>query len=31
MMNADQMDENVIAFASLFYILADIDETIPRD
>jgi len=31
MMNPDEMDGNVIAFASLFYILADMDQSVPRD
>lgn len=30
-MDADQLDENVVAIASVFYLLADADERIPRD
>jgi len=30
-MDPDQMDENVISIASLFYILADLDDHFPRD
>ena len=31
MMNADELDSNVVGLAAMFYILADLDETIPRD
>ena len=31
MMNADDLDSNVVGLATMFYILADLDETIPRD
>lgn len=31
MMNPDQMDENVVAIASLYYLLADAEVPIPRD
>jgi carboxypeptidase Q len=30
MMNPDDMDSNVVGVASMFYILADLDSTIPR-
>jgi len=30
-MDPDQMDDNVIAIASVFYILADLDDHFPRD
>jgi len=29
-MNADDLDSNVVGIAALFYILADLDQTIPR-
>jgi carboxypeptidase Q len=29
-MNADDMDSNVLGIASMFFILADLDNTIPR-
>lgn len=29
-MNADEMDSNVLGIAVAFYILADLDSTIPR-
>lgn len=29
-MNADDMDSNVVGIAAMFYILADLDNTIPR-
>ena len=31
MMNADDMDDNVVAMASMFYTVADWDETLPRN
>lgn len=31
MMNADDLDDNVIAVASMFYIIADMNQTIPRN
>jgi carboxypeptidase Q len=31
MMNADDMDDNVVAIASMFFLLADADETLPRN
>ena len=30
MMNPDQMDSNVLGVASMFYILADLDVSIPK-
>ena len=30
MMNPDEMDSNVVGVAAMFYILADLDQTIPR-
>jgi len=30
MMNPDDMDSNVVGIAAMFYILADLDATIPR-
>jgi carboxypeptidase Q len=30
-MNPDDMDSNVVGVAAMFYILADLDKTIPRD
>jgi carboxypeptidase Q len=30
MMNADDLDSNVLGSASLFYILADIENSIPK-
>jgi hypothetical protein len=30
MMNADDLDSNVLGVASIFYIIADIENTIPR-
>ena len=30
-MNPDDMDDNVIAIASMMFILADIDEPLPRN
>jgi hypothetical protein len=30
MMNADDLDSNVLGVAAMFYILADLDNTIPR-
>jgi len=29
-MNADDLDSNVLGIAVMFYILADLDHTIPR-
>jgi hypothetical protein len=29
MMNADELDSNVLGIASMFYILADLEESIP--
>lgn len=29
-MNPDEMDSNVVGIASMFFILADLDQTIPR-
>ena len=31
MMNADDLDDNVVAIASLMYLIADINEAIPLD
>ena len=31
MMDADDMDDNVVAIASIFFLLADADETLPRN
>jgi hypothetical protein len=31
MMNADQLDDNVVMIASFLYIIADMDERLPRD
>ena len=31
MMNPDDMDSNVAGLAAMFYILADLENTIPRD
>ncbi|CAD8164736.1 unnamed protein product [Paramecium octaurelia] len=31
MMNADDMDDNVIAFASIMYLIADHDDSIPKN
>ena len=30
-MNADDMDDNVVAIASMFFLVADLDETLPRN
>jgi carboxypeptidase Q len=30
-MNADDMDDNVVAIASLFYLVANLDDTFPRN
>lgn len=30
MMNADDLDSNVVGVAAMFFILADLDNTIPR-
>jgi hypothetical protein len=30
MMNPDQMDSNVLGIAAMFYILADLDVSIPK-
>ena len=30
-MNADDMDDNVVAVASIFFLVADLDETLPRN
>jgi carboxypeptidase Q len=30
MMNADDLDSNVVGVAAMFYILADLENTIPR-
>lgn len=30
MMNPDDLDSNVLGVAAMFYILADLDNTIPR-
>jgi len=30
MMNADDLDSNVVGIAAMFYILADLENTIPR-
>jgi carboxypeptidase Q len=30
-MNADDMDSNVVGIAAMFFILADLDNTIPRE
>jgi len=30
MMNADDLDSNVLGVAAMFYILADLENTIPR-
>jgi hypothetical protein len=30
MMNPDLLDSNVVGVAAMFYILADLDNTIPR-
>jgi hypothetical protein len=30
MMNPDQMDSNVLGIAAMFYILADLDDSIPK-
>ena len=29
-MNADELDSNVVGVAAMFYILADLENTIPR-
>jgi hypothetical protein len=29
-MNADDLDSNVVGIAAMFYILADLEHTIPR-
>jgi len=29
-MNPDEMDSNVVGIASMFFILADLDQTLPR-
>jgi carboxypeptidase Q len=31
MMNPEDMDDNVIAIASIFYLIADLDKPLPRD
>jgi carboxypeptidase Q len=31
MMNADQLDDNAVAIASMLYIIADWDVTLPRN
>ena len=31
MMDADDMDDNVVAIASMFYLVADLDESLPRE
>jgi carboxypeptidase Q len=31
MMNSDDLDDNVVAIASIMYLLADLDEPIPKD
>jgi carboxypeptidase Q len=31
MMNPDTMDDNVVAIASIFYLIADLDKPLPRD
>ena len=30
MMNADDLDDNVIGLASLFYLIADAEESLPK-
>lgn len=30
-MNADDMDDNVVAIASMFFLVADLDQTLPRN
>lgn len=30
MMNADDLDDNVVAIASMIYLIADNDETLPK-
>lgn len=30
MMDADDLDDNVVAIASMMYLVADLDETLPR-
>lgn len=30
LMNADDLDSNVVGLAAMFFILADLDQTIPR-
>lgn len=31
MMNAEDLDDNVVAIASIMYLIAEIDEPIPKD
>jgi carboxypeptidase Q len=31
MMNAEDLDDNVVAIANLMYLIADLDEPIPKD
>ena len=31
MMSADDMDDNVVAIASMFYLVADLDKSLPTD
>lgn len=31
MMNSDDMDDNVVAIASMFFLVADLDQTLPRN
>ena len=31
MMDADHLDDNVVAIASLMYVIADMEETLPSD
>lgn len=30
-MNPDDMDDNVVAIASMFFLVADLDQTLPRN
>lgn len=30
-MNADDLDDNVIGLASLFYLIADLEESLPKN
>ena len=30
-MDADDMDDNVVALASLFYLISDLEKTLPRE